>query len=349
VGNLLGFLSVKNLIMTNKPTLLKVLYFHFLFFLSLLLSCSGNKQNSKDSYLVIPEIDGDWWQVATNPDLGQLTSVDQQPVDFGIWQAADGTWQIWSCIRKTKEHGNTRLFYRWEGKTLEQSNWKPMGIAMRGDTTLGETAGGLQAPYVIKYLNKYYMFYGDWNRICLAVSDDGKHFERLIRAGSPALFGDSLEINTRDPMIIHKAGLWHCYYTAHPNFDGAIYVRTSEDFFNWGPSRIVSYGGNPGKGKLWFAECPHVVEYEENEFFLFRTYSYGKYESGQMKSPPKTNVYMSTNPFDFGIDNDNFLVTQLPVSAPEIVNHNGEWFIASLMPDLQGIRIARLRWNKTKD
>jgi hypothetical protein len=42
----------------------------------------------------IPRIDGDWWQVASNPDLGVLNSDEQEPVDFGVWPAADGTWQL---------------------------------------------------------------------------------------------------------------------------------------------------------------------------------------------------------------------------------------------------------------
>jgi hypothetical protein len=46
-------------------------------------------------------INGPWWQIAENPNLGPLTTPQQQPVDFSIWQAADGTWQLWSCIRGT--------------------------------------------------------------------------------------------------------------------------------------------------------------------------------------------------------------------------------------------------------
>src|SRR6185369_17338296 len=114
-----------------------------------------------------PRLVGDWWTVAGDPDLGVLTNPKQQPVDFGIWQAADGTWQLWSCIRGTKEPGNTRLFHRWEGAKLTDKNWKPMGIAMQADPALGETRGGLQAPYVLRHANKYYMFYGDWANICL--------------------------------------------------------------------------------------------------------------------------------------------------------------------------------------
>src|SRR6266566_2834108 len=74
-----------------------------------------------------PRIAGDWWQIAGDPDLGELTATNQQPVDFGLWQAADGAWQLWSCIRKTKEPGNTRLFHRWESARLTDNHWKPMG------------------------------------------------------------------------------------------------------------------------------------------------------------------------------------------------------------------------------
>jgi hypothetical protein len=319
-----------------------------LLFLLLILFASCSKNRTTTSSLV-PEIDGEWWQVAGNPDLCELSAPEQQPVDFGIWQAADGSWQLWSCIRKTRESGATRLFHRWEGKSIKDRDWTPMGIAMRADTSLGETAGGLQAPYVIKDQGKYYMFYGDWNNICLAISDDGKNFNRVLRNGSPRLFGDLNETNTRDPMLIKTGGLWYCYYTAHPDNDGAIYVRTSPDFYSWSDSEMVSYGGSPGKGELWFAECPHVIQPAKGPYFLFRTFSYGNYKSGKLISPPKTNIYRSENPKDFGIDNDNYLVKNLPVAAPEIVKLGDQWYIAALKDDLQGIRIARLKWIEATD
>ncbi|MHC4656967.1 MAG: hypothetical protein ACYS91_18405, partial [Planctomycetota bacterium] len=118
--------------------------------------CSGIQVSgsaSSDNPVLRPQIKGPWWQVAGNPDLGEFTSPRQQPVDFAIWQAKDGTWQLFSCIRNTKCGGNTRLFYCWEAKNLTDKNWKPMGIAMQADVTLGEQKGGLQAPHVIKVGN----------------------------------------------------------------------------------------------------------------------------------------------------------------------------------------------------
>jgi len=45
------------------------------------------------------------------------------------------------CIRDSagSREGKTRFFYRWEGKNLTDTNWKPMGIAMEADPSLGET------------------------------------------------------------------------------------------------------------------------------------------------------------------------------------------------------------------
>jgi len=90
-----------------------------------------------------PIVASDWWQIAGNPDLGTYGTPEQQPVDFGVWQAADGTWQLWSCVRHTGCGGRTRLFYGWEGTDLEQPDWTPTGIAMEVVPALGETPGGL--------------------------------------------------------------------------------------------------------------------------------------------------------------------------------------------------------------
>ena len=55
--------------------------------------------------------------------------------------------QLWSCIRGTAVGGNSRLFYHWQGKNLTDPDWTPEGVAMQADPSLGETAGGIQAPF----------------------------------------------------------------------------------------------------------------------------------------------------------------------------------------------------------
>ena len=285
----------------------------------------------------VPEIDGEWWRIAGDPDVTPYTTPGQQPVDFGLWQAADGTWQLWSCIRKTSIPGQTRLLHRWEGAKLTDRDWKPMGIAMMADPGFGETPGGLQAPYVFRRQGLYYMFYGDWVNICLATGMDGKTFARqLTPEGKAGKFGEGAGNGARDPMVLKVGDRWHCYYTAHPEKHGSVYVRISKDLRHWGPSRIVATGGSTGAGP-WSAECPFVFHHEETGYYyLFRTQRYGE--------KAQTSVYRSPDPLDFGIDDDRCLVTRLTVAAPEFIVHQGRHYIASLLPSLKGIRLARLKW-----
>lgn len=300
--------------------------------LALTLSLGGLAQGADER--LAPQIDE--WTVAGDPDLGELTSLRQQPVDFAIWQAADGSWQLWSCIRHTKCGGKTRLFYRWEGKHLTDKNWQPMGIAMQADPKFGETAGGLQAPHVVKIGDLYHMFYGDWENICLATSRDGKTFTRRLNPadGRAGMFSEGPGANTRDAMVIRVGKLWHCYYTAYPGRKGAVFCRTSRDLRNWSDSKIVAFAGRAGTGPS-SAECPHVV-FHAGYYYLFRTQRYG--------AAAQTSVYRSNDPMNFGIEDDKCFVCTLPVAAPEIIFHEGKYYIASLLPSLKGIRIARLKW-----
>jgi hypothetical protein len=285
---------------------------------------------------LVPAITGDWWTVAGDPDLGDLTDPKQQPVDFGIWQASDGTWQLWSCIRGTRCGGKTRLLHHWEGKNLTDRDWTPKGIAMQAAPRFGETPGGLQAPFVVNDDGRYYMFYGDWESICMATSDDGRSFSRRVLRGTgpTGMFSEGKGFNTRDPMAIRIGDLWHCYYTAYPDQKGAVYCRTSPDFVVWSSSKKVAFGGSAGTGP-YSGECPFVVEHG-GWYYLFRTQRYGV--------GAQTSVYRSKDPMDFGIKDDKYLVCTLPVAAPEIVRHDGKDYIACLLPSLKGIRIAHLDW-----
>jgi hypothetical protein len=320
-----------------------------LFGLLILIPFAGCSQTRSGP--LMPQIGSSWTQIAGNPDLGELTgppdewpNAIQQPVDFSVWQAADGTWQLWSCIRSTKCGGHTRLFYGWEGQELTQPDWKPMGIAMQADLDYETNVGGLQAPHVIVIDGVYHMIYGDWDYIMFQRSQDGKNFERwLYDNGRPGMFTEGEGNNTRDPMLIKIGDLWHVYYTAFPHVagpdsprEGAVYCRTSEDLRTWSDSKVVARGGMVGRSP-YVCECPHVVRIGEY-FYLFRTQRYSL--------PPVTSVYRSKDPMDFGVDEeaDDKFVCLLPVAAPEIIIHNNEYYIASLMPDIQGIRVAKLAW-----
>jgi hypothetical protein len=327
--------------------------------IGLAAACVKNPPPARRAMLV-PEIDGAWWNVTGNPMAHKYATERQEPVDFAVWQAADGSWQMWSCFRKTTaggEEGKTRFFYRWEGRGPEDTDWKPLGIAMEANPGLGETPGGLQAPHVIRAGDTWHMFYGDWVNICHAVSDDGKTFRRVVQAGGrTGMFSEGPEANTRDVMLLEHGGLWYAYYTGRsdgsspvPGWSGKVWVRTTSDFTRWSDSEIVSFGGQAGTG-TGSSECPFVVKLGRDDFYLFKTQTYGDYDRKsddiRRRGLPRTSVYHSKNPRMFGINRDeDYFVGTLPVAAPEIVLDGGQYYIFALKQgSLDGMRCARLKW-----
>jgi hypothetical protein len=312
----------------------------------------AHTSNASETVL-IPQIDGQWWQVAGNPMDHKYATERQEPVDFAVWQAVDGTWQLWSCIRSTTaggKDGKTRFFYCWEGKTITDTDWKPIGIAMEADPSLGETPGGLQAPHVVKVGNTYHMFYGDWVNICHATSKNGKNFTRVIPPnGKTGMFTEGPGNNTRDVMLLSHAGKWFAYYTAYPNRQGMVYVRTTKNFKDWSPSSVVAYGGQAGTNS-YSSECPHVVKLSDTDFYLFKTQTYGPFKecNFRKREAPQTSIYHSNYPTMFGINQDDrYFVCTLPVAAPEIIHYKNRYYIAALNEGaLDGIRIAKLAWVK---
>ena len=290
--------------------------------------------------VLVPEVVGEWWKIAGNPDLGELTGPDQELVSLGVWQAADRTWQLWGCIRNTKVGGNTRLFYRWEGARITDVDWQPVGIAMVADPSVGETPGGLQAPHATRIGDEWVMAYGDWEHICFARSADGKEFSRQIgENGVAAAFDEGPGNSTRDPMINYFNGAYHVYYTANPDGVGSVYARTSLDLRTWTEPVIVSAGGSGGSAAI-DGEEPAVVWIEESQaYYLFRTHT-----NPVAGEPMVTSVYRSADPLDFGIDDDRFLVATLDSEATWVIRDGDIYYAAAVMTDFSGCRVARLGW-----
>ena len=304
-----------------------------------------------------PVIDGDLWHIGDNPDLGELDDDDQEIVDHAIWQSDDGRWHLWACIRKTKIG---RLLYAWEGESLETPNWEPKGIAMRAKEEFGESIDDwngeewIQAPYVFKENDLYYMVYGGHRtesgecQICLATSKDGREFTRHSNAlGQSRLFVGPGQ--ARDPMVIKVNGTYYCYYTgnAHdiakkgpqPDQIGRIYCNTSPDLLHWYEPDAVAWGGKGGAGRT-SAECPFVVE-KSGYYYLFRTSNYAP--------PAKCHVYRSEDPLDFGQGDDSKQITTLRASATEIIQSDSSYYI-STVEDLQGgVQLAKLDWEEPQD
>jgi hypothetical protein len=292
-----------------------------------------------------PVLDGPSWHIGTLPDLGELNTEKQEVVDHAIFQAANGKWQLWACVRRT---AIGRLLYRWEGDSLTEGPWEPRGIAMRAENEYGESIDDwdgeewIQAPYVHFENGRYFMFYGGHRsenghcQICLATSTDGIRFaKRRNENGYSRIFVGPGE--TRDPMVIKVGDRYLCYYTGNeigPNECSRVYCRQSSDMLTWSEPTVVHWGGKPGL-TLWSTECPFVIHLR-GYYYLFHTRAY--------YPPAKSHVYRSMDPLDFGPGGDSKLITTLRVAAPEILFHNGEYFISNVEDLRGGVQLTRLRW-----
>ncbi len=293
----------------------------------------------------IPVVREPMWHIGSNPDLGELTGAGQEVVDHAIWQSADGRWHLCACIRGTRIG---RLLYAWEGRSLVEPNWTPVGIGMRRDHAAGESLHDwrgqewIQAPHVTRWDGIYHMFYGghsteaDCGQICLATSADGRDFVRHRDArGYSRVFQGPGE--ARDPMILKIGDVYHCYYTGHDPCRQSpckIYCRTSPDLVHWSDYVAVNWGGSGGDGP-YSAECPFVVALD-GLYYLFRTSRY--------QPPARAHVYFSDDPYDFGRGDDSHKVAELQLAATEIVQEGHRYYI-STVEDLQGgVQLARLEW-----
>jgi hypothetical protein len=77
---------------------------------------------------------------------------------------------------------------------------------------------------------------------------------------------------------------------------------------------------------------------KSKHYYLFNTQRYGRHNHA--------TVFRSADPLRFGINDNRLEVATLSVAAPEIILYEGKYYIASLMPSLKGIHIARLKWVK---
>jgi hypothetical protein len=142
-------------------------------------------------------------------------------------------------------------------------------------------------------------------------------------------------------MVLEYEDLFYCYYMGHArdtNPQSAIFCRVSAELQHWSEPAMVSGGGSPADKDNWYggdAECPFVLN-RDGLFYLFRNQRYGENNLNTQ--------YCSPDPLDFGVHDDRYLVSTIPLAAPEIIHHEDQYYIAALLPSLKGIRMARLKW-----
>ncbi len=305
-------------------------------FISIFFSC---KQDSEQETAPVPVIDGEFWRIGAAPDLDSLNGPDlsrQHVVDHGFVKDNEGKWHLWACIRGTKV---SRLLYGWEGESLTDGKlWDQVGVVARASSEWNEQVSNgreqIQAPYFRKVGDVYFCFYNSAG-IRLMTSQNGADYERqAIKDGSNLLY----EKGGRDVMVIDEGDTYYAYSTISTVardgwLRGFVSLRTSKDLVEWSDYTIVSEGGRAGNGAV-SAESPFVQKYG-GYYFLFRSSS----------STGSCFVYRSKDPYNFGVNNDEKLIAELPVWAPEIILEDDQWFISDIA-DFKGVKLARLKWEE---
>ncbi len=69
---------------------------------------------------------------------------------------------------------------------------------------------------------------------------------------------------------------------------------------------------------------------------LFRNQRYGK--------DNLNTQYSSTDPLNFGESTDSLMTGTLNIAAPEVIKHKGQYYLTSLLPTLDGIRMVKLEF-----
>lgn len=156
-----------------------------------------------------PALAGSWIRIAGPPPLERWADPAAEPVDFTVFRADDGEWQLVACVRKTKHPGKGRLLYRWTSPELERPDWTPRGIFLASDPALGHEEGLMQAPFHVKEGGRHYLFFNS-RGAHLLTSADGIAWTPYSPEPVFAMGRDVCLLDDRS-----LSGNWIAYYTAY--------------------------------------------------------------------------------------------------------------------------------------
>lgn len=282
-----------------------------------------------------PHLDGPWIELVGRPPLEKWATDRAEPVDFTLFQANDGRWQLISCIRHTAHPGGTRLLYRWSNSELKSEGWRPDGIFLSSNPELDHAEGTIQAPFHVRDAGRHYLFYNSRGGH-LMVSDDGIDFQPV---GKKAIFPMGRDVCILDDR--EHSGRWIAYYTSpEPGInpatrDHTIRARTAQNLEGpWSESAIeIPPITPPAPGYTFvYAESPLVVR-RGNYYYRFE----------------QLEVFRSDDPLKWQGPAVARLAPRDPLKrlAPEIVTDNGRDYLVAYQwrgRDPRGIYLARLIW-----
>ena len=283
-----------------------------------------------------PHLDGAWWRIASPPALERFATGSEQTVDFTIFPAADGTWQLISCVRNTAHPGGKRLLFRWEGKSLTDPDWTPKGIFFTSDPAIGHQEGVLQAPHGVREDGLFWLFYNS-NGARAMTSKDGKTFEHAKNEAGGYKFFDM----PRDVMLLDNRGndgKWYAFYTDivpgkyADRKNHTVSCRTAPKLAGpWSDKVDLGVLSPPPAGYVFMmAESPFILS-RKGWFYRFEQLNVFASKDPSRWSGPATASMTGKNVFEY--------------LSPEIIEHDGRAYLAAYKDHGKGgIHVVRLGW-----
>ncbi len=289
---------------------------------------------------------GEWRQLVHTPDITGYdwdNGTTDEPCDFTIFQAADGTWQLNACVRNTTYPGYSRLLFHWESADFFATDWTPLGVFEHTAASPGEpdgpdyNEGALQAPHTVKDGDTYHMIYNSGNPHMMT-STNGKDWAYMTNsAGSHSLF--VADGNSRDMCLFDNRdtdGKWYAYYIRDNTH---IYYNTAPNLAGPWSDFATAYLATDGLtgDKI---ESPFVVK-RDDTYYMWT----------------QDRVHISSTPTNF--PNDTYAMMEFHSYlydnqgiAPEIIHHDGQDYIAvyaAVDDDHHGVFIRPMFWNYRSD
>ncbi len=148
-------------------------------------------------------------------------------------------------------------------KSKDLIHWQELPIALAPDQAYDK--GGCFSGSAIEKAGRLYLLYTGhveekgvvYQRQCLAVSEDGIHFEKVAQNPviAETLLGDNGTIHDfRDPKVfLHEGNYYAVVATKSKENHGKILLFTSKDLLSWSFYSVL-LEGNDKQGVMW--ECP---------------------------------------------------------------------------------------------
>jgi len=286
----------------------------------------------------VPRLAGPWIRLTDRPPLERWGTPKAEPVDFTIFRAADGRWQLISCIRNTSYPGKGRLLYRWSSDRLTAPGWRADGIFLESQAEIGNAEGLMQAPHCVIDDGRYRLFYNSTGAHVMT-SSDGITFTHHRTANDYTLFKMGRDVMVFDDRARHNR--WIAYYTAvvpglNPRTrDHTVMVRTAPALLGpWSAEEIdIGTPTEPPAGYLFaYAESPFVLEREGWYFRFEQMIVYASRDPLKWSGPPVVSL----------IPND-----PMRYLAPEIIVEGDREYIAAYGwrgNNPRGIFLAPIEW-----